>query len=85
MPLTQAHYLLMLAEDAASRGDDISDEWRRKATAHYQEVHELSILIERARELVAREKARFQQYAPQPQDEPLPRIVRPQVPQKKAE
>lgn len=89
MALTQAHYLLMLAEDARSRGDELSNEWHQKAMAHAKEVHDLSLLIERARELIEREKARFQQYAPQLQGETQeqratlpPHLVRPQ--QKKA-
>jgi hypothetical protein len=94
MALTQAHYLLMLAEDARTRGDELSEEWREKATAHWREVHDLSMLIERARELVAREKARFQSYAPQGQlqeesanvQRQVPsHVIRPQVQQKKAE
>jgi len=70
MPLSQINFLLMLAEDAAIKGDEISEEWRQKAILHYQEVHELSRLIDRAKELIEREKVRFQQYAPQSQPRP---------------
>jgi hypothetical protein len=64
MPLTQAHYLLMLAEDIRDKGDELSNEYRQRAAAHHREIHEVSALIEQAREVIEREKARFQQFAP---------------------
>jgi hypothetical protein len=64
MPLTQAHYLLMLAEDIRDKGDELSNEYRQRAAAHHREIYEVSALIEQAREVIEREKARFQQFAP---------------------
>jgi hypothetical protein len=63
MPLTQAHYLLMLAEDISNRGDELSEEMRQKGIVHAREVAELSALIERAREVIEVEKTKWARYA----------------------
>jgi hypothetical protein len=81
MALSQAQYLLMLAEDAYARGNMLAEEIRQKGLAHAREVAELSELIDRAKEIIEHEKARFASYAPPSrpaevgQGQP-PRIVR---------
>ena len=88
MALTQAEYLLMLAEDARSKGDDIADEIKRQrelerqqGAAHYKDLERLDELLDRAKEIVTAQKARFVQYVEQrqiqrhPQNPPMPRAV----------
>ena len=74
MALTQAQYLLMLAEDARAAGDQFAEEIRQKGAAHARQLLEASELIERARDIIEREKSRFGQYFPaqQRQGEQLP-------------
>ena len=64
MALTQAQYLLMLAEDARAAGDQFAEEIRQKGAAHARQLLEASELIERARDIIEREKSRFGQYIP---------------------
>jgi hypothetical protein len=63
MPLTQAHYLLMLAEDHYQKGEELSEEMRQRAFAHYNEATELSALIDRAKTLIDADKAKWARYA----------------------
>jgi hypothetical protein len=70
MAASQAQYLLMLAEDARQHGDQLAEEMRQKGAAHAQQVAELSTLIDRAKEIIDREKSRFGQYLPQQQSPP---------------
>jgi hypothetical protein len=62
MPLTQAHYLLMLAEDHSQKGEELSEEMRQRAVAHFREAADLSALIDRAKELIDAEKAKWARY-----------------------
>jgi hypothetical protein len=64
MPLTQAHYLLMLAEDVHQRGDELSEEMNQRGIAHAREVAELSVLIERAKSIIEAERAKWARYIP---------------------
>jgi hypothetical protein len=64
MPLTQAHYLLMLAEDLRQKGDGLTEEMRQRAIAHYREATELSALIDRAKDLIDAEKVKWARYLP---------------------
>lgn len=84
MALTQAAYLLMLAEDARAKGDEFAERVRQEGIAHAQQVAELSTLIDRAKDIIDREKVRFERYAPRSEPEsrppvgvaPQPRIMR---------
>jgi hypothetical protein len=62
--MTQAQYLLMLAEDARDKGDELIVEIRQRGAEHAREVASLSALIDQARDIIEREKARFSQYLP---------------------
>jgi hypothetical protein len=80
--VTQAHYLLMLAEDARQKGDELAEEMRQRGIAHAQEVIELARLIDRARDIIEHEKQRYAQYLPDsptnqapPKELATPRVV----------
>jgi hypothetical protein len=64
MPLTQAHFLLMLAEDHRQKGEDLAKEMRQRGIAHAREAAELSTLIERARDIIEAEKSKWALYSP---------------------
>lgn len=62
--ITQVQYLLMLAEDARDKGDNLDEDMRRKGGAHFEQLVELSELITRAKAIVDNEIQRFRAYAP---------------------
>jgi hypothetical protein len=69
MALSQAQYLLMLAEDARDQGDEIDEETRKQAAivrargaAHYHELDKLDQIVDKAKQIITQEKARFAQY-----------------------
>jgi hypothetical protein len=67
MALTQAQYLLMLAEDKRARGDVLSNRVRQEMSEFYQELLDDAALINRAKEAMDAQLARFQQWAPRPE------------------
>ena len=62
MALTQAQYLLMLAEDRRAKGEALSDKMHQEYLAHAREILEDSALIDRAKEIMDHEKSRFASY-----------------------
>jgi len=69
MAISQAQYLLMLAEDAREKGDDFAAEVRKQAeavraqgAAHYRELDALDQIIDKAKEIIRLEKSHFAKY-----------------------
>jgi hypothetical protein len=64
MKTTQVEYLLMLAEDVRDQGNEFIDEVQQRGQAQAKRILELAAMIERAREIIEREKIRFAHYMP---------------------
>jgi hypothetical protein len=64
MALSQAQYLMMLAEDKRARGDVLNHRIRQEMSEFYQELLDDAALINRAKEVMDAQLARFQQWAP---------------------
>lgn len=58
--MDKIEFLLMLAQDLRADGDTLSAETRERYSAHYQRACELSVMIDKAKELTDREKQRFE-------------------------
>lgn len=63
--------LLMLSEDVKAQGDDLSAEMLAKGAAHARRVEELWNLLQRAVQIVAAERDKFQRYLPREQQAPV--------------
>lgn len=59
--------LLMLSEDVKAQGDDLSAEMLMKGAAHARRIEELWNMLQRAMQLLALERDKFQKYLPREQ------------------
>lgn len=78
--LNNIELLVMLSEDIAIQGDELSREIFERGRTHAQRVQEMRAMLDKASSLLAREEQRFNRYLPEKRQEPaLPRAEMPRV------
>ena len=73
MALTQVEYLLMLTEEARSKGDELDDRHHRELSEHGQRLAHLRSLLNQAHRNLEDQERRFENYIPKPA--PTPKVV----------